>query len=56
MSFSEKKFMKKLKQQERTNPGNHISYEQPTRPRSVVFRDKTKYSRKPKHKGEYFNE
>ena len=46
MKFSQKKFLKKLKQQRKTNPGNKETYNQPVRPRSVKFDDKTKYNRK----------
>lgn len=46
MKYSQKQFIKKLKQQQKTNPGNkNIKYEQPIRPRSASFKDITKYNR-----------
>lgn len=46
MKFSQKKFLKKLKKQRDANPGHKETYDQPIRPRSVKFKDKTKYDRK----------
>lgn len=45
MSFSETKYRKKLEAQQRHNPGNKASYDQPWRGRSAVFKDKSKYDR-----------
>lgn len=45
MSFSAKKYMKKLEMQEKSNPGNKTSYDRPWRGRAAVFKDKSKYNR-----------
>ena len=44
------KMIKKLEYQKKVNPGHKTKYEQPLRPRSTVFKDKTKYDRKNKRK------
>ena len=45
MSFSATKYRKKIEAQQKHNPGNKTSYDQPFRGRSTVFKDKSKYDR-----------
>ena len=40
-----KKIMEKIEHQNNVNPGHKSSYEQPIRPRAVVFSTKKQYNR-----------
>ncbi len=40
-----KKIMEKIEHQNKVNPGNKSSYEQPLRPRATVFSTKKQYNR-----------
>ena len=39
------KQIKKFNHQEKVNPGHKVAYQQPSRPRSTVFRSKKDYNR-----------